>query len=70
VLIPPENEELFATACFNGQQKGLVKQAILEAAQIGYMQAVTEFAIWRDGERYIGVMEQNIKDIFKEISEC
>jgi len=38
-----------------------------EAYRFGYIEALREFGIWKDGVRRIGALETDINDIIKEI---
>ncbi len=33
----------------------------------GYKDAVTNYAVWRDGEQFIGVLQRPLKTVFEEI---
>lgn len=43
-----------------------IKSASPTEWQLGYIQAMCDYAVWRDGKRYIGVSEKPLKDAIAE----
>ncbi len=40
-----------------------------EAIRTGFIYALEQYGIWKDGERYIGCMETNIKQAIKDFDK-
>lgn len=45
-------------------------RCIRDAVKLGFMYALDQYGIWKDGEQVIGCMERNIKDVIKEFDDC
>lgn len=35
----------------------------------GYIDAITNYAVWRDGEQYVGVLQTPLKEVIEEVKE-
>ncbi len=45
------------------------KQLMQEIYRAGYKAAIQEYAVWKNGEQVVGVMQRPIKIVFAEIDE-
>jgi hypothetical protein len=46
-----------------------MKTTITETFRAGMKAACEQYAVWQNGERFIGSPEKNLKDVFKTIDE-
>lgn len=48
----------------------LLNEIVCEGVKAGYKAAVTDLAIWNDGEQFVGVMRTPLPTALKEVDGC